>query len=550
MSISFIEEVLPGIDYERSLDMARAVSDISLGKMPESFRRSQWNEQMERYLLYWYWWQGKALEETVGKTKDGELLYKYPLKINPLRNYARIHNAMLWGEIRDDDSPLVNTRAKLIDLTSDVVDSKSRDRARFVERVIDHVWQQSGGRAIQWEGGLLSQFLGGYYYQLAYQPWRTDLLLPLTIRPLKPDFVLPIPNPDNPFELLEAFVIYRITPEAARQNYGVSASNATFVTYCEHWTRDRYSIFIDGKPLEAVYNVPLAGKTTISYNNQPNPFGFVPIVYIPRLREGNFYGSAITPDVLGLIREYNARFADAADILARNSNTVWLGRNINKATPRALESKDGDKPSVPYYDLGSENPAFKHPPELWSETPPVLSDAMIAFNGALESQLEREGGVSAIAFGEDEGSQRSGTTLQIRLYPTIAQARAQRHFWTTGLGIMGKMIMSAIGNIDHERLKPYRITPSELLTLQLGVQWHPYIPRDEEQATNRIVLLKQSGAMSTERAVALQPDVEDVEEEVARIRADVAALAKAGTNQEADMMLDSPVATSTTEDGE
>jgi hypothetical protein len=554
MPHSYVDEILPGIDLEKSPNPAGEIDALQMGKMPKDFPRLMWNEAINRYGDYWHWWSGEGLAEIVGRTDKNEPLYKYPLKINPVRTYSRIHNNMLWGETTDDNMPQVTTRilAEPSFMTGKPSDSDKK-LAKFYERLISYVWQKSNARAILWEGGLLSQFLGGIYYQISYQPWRKDLKVPLLIRMLKPDFVLPIPNPDDPFDLLECWIVYRMTPASAREYYGqqsvtgtsTATGGSTYATYVEHWTRDQYTVYINGEPLEALYDVPGYAPVKVSYDHQPNPFGVVPVVYIPRIREGNFYGSAITPDIVSLMTERNSRLADIGDMVMQNSHLHWFGRNIYRA-PKPMPLDGG----TDYLDLG-QSPPNSGEPEIWAETPPNLTESLIHYGDSLEVAEQREAFISPMAFGIDEGSQRSGTTLQIRMWPTISMARSQRNFWTCGLDRLAQLIIHMLSALKFS-VDGQQVSRDHLTMLVITQVWAPYLPRDEEQATNRIVLLKQSGAMSTRRAVELQQDVVDVDEEVELIEADqkaAAELATIGNDQGADMKPESPVATTDVEDG-
>lgn len=523
-------EVLPGIEHERApISPTGVVDSTLLGNTPQNFPRHIWNEQIDRYGEYWRWWQGEAFEETTGTTEDGEVLFRYPLKINSLRTYTRIHNSMLWGEIPDEKTPILNMRmTALPDFGEEKANDERRKNAKAYEQIINQVWEQSKARTILYEGGLISQFLGGYFYQLVYEPWRTDLRVPIRVRPLMPDYVLPIPDPTDPFELLEAFIVYRITPKAAEEQYGLKMKNPNdgrFVTYIEHWSRHECNIWIDGNPIEAQYFVP--GQKTrekYSYNKRPNPFGFVPIVYIPRFREGSWYGSSIVPDIYSLMLEYNSRIADVADILAENNQPEYFGRNItSQIAPKTL---DGDKQ---YYDLGVEIPGRSHPPEIWRMETPDLTPAMVNLTDVIAQEMQKMAGISEIAFGIDEGSQRSGVTLQIRLYPTIAAARAQRQNWSVALSSLNIKLLKMLAITNKVKVGGKAINLDDLVNYRADCAWHPYIPRDEEQETNRLVLLKQSGGMSTERMVELQNDVEDVEEEVERINNNMKQAAELST---------------------
>src|SRR5690606_1723737 len=157
------------------------------------FPHNQWAENLARLAAYWKWFTGDLFAEETTQAKDakpGEKTYKYPLQINTVRTYSRIQSAMLFGETGDDYQPLITMRAQPIaDFMEDSPSEEEKKQSRFYERVLNHIWEQSSRRAILREGGTVSQYLGGYYYQATYVPHRPDLPIPVLHLGLKPDCV-------------------------------------------------------------------------------------------------------------------------------------------------------------------------------------------------------------------------------------------------------------------------------------------------------------------------------------------------------------------------
>lgn len=518
---SFLDEVLPGIDNKINPAQLANLFRLHANKFPMGFPTAQWVEAQVRFAWAWWWWSGRGLEETKGKDGDGDPIFVYPLKINTIRSYSRVHNNMLWGETKDDPNPIVRSRVKPMSFWEDKPTEQDRKEAAYYERLLEQMWYQSKDRAILREAGLNSQYLGGSYLQIKYQPWRTDAVLPLFVVPLKADFVMPVWG-DDPWELLEVWISYRMTPVAAEHELGVKRGDnplgkAPAVTYVEHWTRQNYSIWVDDKPLTATYFTDDGDKVTVSYNNQPNPFGVVPVVYIPRERSGEFYGNSVVPDILGMMKELNARLADVGDAISENTHRVWVGRNITRNI-NFKQLSNGQR----YIDIGSDNPVSKHPPELTPQDPPKFSPEMTGFNNEVRSEMEREGQITPIAFGIDEGSQRSGETLDQRMWPTVSSARSQRDFWTVGINQVNTYALLMLSRLNVALPGP-KVAPDFRKRFRLWTQWNPFLPKNVEQETNRIVALKSNGSMSTRRAVESQSDVEDVDTELAYIREDEAA---------------------------
>ena len=538
---AYMETVLPGVEHERH---ASAVSSVTMhkDKLAPNFPTHLYVEQEQRYQIYWNWYNGLPLAESAGNDENGDPLLRYPLQINIIRNFARKQAMILFGEAGDVPTPMIRHAARPKPSFKDEVDEapqEERNLARLTEGIINEVWMQSYGRTIQMENAVLSQFLGGCYFQIKYDRHAKDNRIPLRIVPLVPDFVVPIWEPGNPYKLQEAYIIYRMPYTTAARYFGIEVDNKSaggYAIYTEHWTNETYSIYLDGKPLEETSPERYGISTTITYDGRENPFGFVPIVYIPRIREGNFWGSSLVSDLIGLIREYNGRYADAGDAVQRTVHRHWFGRNLNQ-TPKQRAFAGSQQ----YTDLG-RSPNDKAPPEIYPEDPPSYSEAMFKLPDALWKEIMRMGFMNDVAYGEDEGSQRSALTLAFRMFPTTSFSRWQRAHWGEGLNVLGGMIL------DMCRIKGITIAGQQVPQnwrhrVDLIIDWFPMIPRDREQLVNEVVLLSQAGRMSMQRALETLGDVDDVPIEIKRIQEE-RELMQELAQQEAETDIESPVATS------
>ena len=504
----YAQNVLPGVETERSgMELAAITQLRDQGLIPEDFPTQLWAAQAERYRTYWAWFRGDKLNELQGTSSDGKPVYKYPLKINPVRNFTRKHAALLFGEVPDTPTPLVKhvVTPKSFGENPSEADKK---QALFYQTFLNEVWQGSYGRSVQYENGLISQFLGGSVFQTQYQPWRNDLLIPLVQKRVFPDFFLPIWSNDDPWNLLAAYVVYRVPAAAVKLQWGIDSGDKPYMLYFEHWTRDRYTILLDGKPLVASFR-----GTRVNYDNVPNPFGLVPFTYIPRWREGNFYGSTFVEDIDGLILEYNARFADLGDGVRNNIHRLYVGRNIQN-TPRVRQFDNGRS----FTDLGHGIPGSNHEPELKAIDAPEWTEGFVATVENIWRQLGRESGLGPIAFGEDEGSQRSALTLAFRMWPSTISARAQRVFWTDGLNHIAKTTLTMASKLGL-KVKG-KVVPEDFWQgFDFACDWLPMIPRDREAQVNEIILRLQAGAISLEKALQDFGDVPDVQKEIQQIKA-------------------------------
>lgn len=496
-----------------SMEMRRAGSaTVALGvsseSMPPDFPMSQWSIQAQRYIDYWHWFDGTEIEEEIGTTKRGEPIYRFPLRINSIRTFARKHASVLLGEeMFESPEPLVRTRVTPKHfMENQKTTDEERQESGFLQAVVSDVWRNSNGRSLQMENAVISQFLGGCVFGVKYQPWRDDLAIPIIVESIMPDFFLPVWRKDNYYSLLECWIVYRVPARVAALEWQYDV-RGSYVLYVEHWTSEKYSIYLDNKPLVDQFG--------IVYKDLDNPWGEVPFVYIPHAREGDFYGSSHVEDLRGLVMEFNARLADYGDAVRKTVHRVRYAINLTSTpVPRQIGE------NIWVIDLGRESPAYKNPPNIKTEDPPDLAASLTSFSEKLWNQLMRESSLSNIAFGEDEGSQRSALTLAFRMWPTTAHARVERSHWTDGLNRIAYLILKIVAICQAD--KSLRGTLSYLpATVPLDFSrryrfaqdWAPQIPRDREQMVNEIVLRSQAGLLSPERAMEAFGDVQDIEQE-------------------------------------
>lgn len=500
-------DVLMGNRYEQAPTLA-SIYYLDKEKLPQAFPLRAWFDQSARYFQYWRWFNGDALMEA--KTGDnGEVLYKYPLHMNLLRDMVRKHANLLFGEIPEASSTLVKCNVKpRKSFKNEEPDDAAREFADVCQNVINEIWTQSHGAAIQQEGGELAQYLGGHYYQIAYEPWRTDVLIPITIRSWYADFVLPVWEHKNYWDLSQVYVVNRIESQIAKDHYGYE-SNGAYVTYVEHWTKKFHAIYLDGKPVTLK-----VGNTDVLFDeNNVNPFGFVPFVYIPHLREGSFYGSSHVPDVQGLIREYNSSMASEGDAIL---SSVDRERYVVNTTGRITKvDLPNGKEAV---SLGVQAPTMANPPDLFTEDPPQFSPGLVEYPTKVYNQFRRTANLPPVIDGEDEGSQRSGLTLDIRFYPATSHAKAERVFWELGLNQVDIYTLRMIHTKDLWKVIDIpRPSDDFLLRLVINQEWNPQIPRDHESMINEVLARMAQDGIDIETALEKFGDIHNIEETKQRI---------------------------------
>jgi hypothetical protein len=490
-----------------------------------------WSYQDARYVERWSWFTGQALKEPVGKTDDGTPVYAFPLEVG-VRNYFRKHVSFLFGEVVDSSGPLVRTVVNPRKPFNGDISDKAKGNAAIIQQTHEEIWVQSRGRSIQQENALLSQFLGGSVYQVKWLPEKyKSFRIPITIHQVPPDWFYPVWSEDDEFDLLEVFVVHRINGAAAKHQYGIEPSGH-MVHYVEHWTKDKYSIWIDNEPVRNS-----KGKVFLE---QDNPFGVVPFVYIPHLREFGFYGASHLDDIMGLVKEYNARMSDQG---------LAIKKNIKRQKYLINVGKDPVKRRLPtgevVTDLGVTVPGGQEP-KVWIEDPPLFSDAYGTFTETLQRTIWQEMHLQELAFGENEGTQRSALALASQMWPSTAHARQERTHHTDGYLQLYSIINTFLSKKPDIQKKIYGsvIISDDFATLyEAYLDWMPQVPRDRESQLNEMVLRSQADLIAPENAMEQFGDVRNPDDEMKSIiewkkqRGEVEA-----QQQEAQTRLNEPVA--------
>jgi len=375
------------------------------------------------------------------------------------------------------------------------------ERTKVAQQALINMWAENNGPALQIEAGIASQIYGGVAFRLAYDPFALYREMPIRIELLKASEFFAIPRDGDPWTLKEAWLIREITRKTAAE-LGVMLNRDTGY-YVEHWTPTNYTITVDEVPIGFV-----VGNEVYRVGGE-NPYNFVPFVYIPHIRVGDFWGnSIIQASVKGLTREINARMADAGDAVSDDTHIVGVMRNVRGAL-RVVEPVPGLK----LLDLGSAQTFTGGEAEPNIEFPNVkrMSEPVLKLIKELYDEFRREVYVPAVAEGEDEGSQRSSATLTTRMWPLVSHIRQERVLWSTGMRKMHKMALAMmkvkkLGGITEEHLK-----------LRLKNRWYPILPRDRQNLIDELAIRAANRIGSWEHLLELAGDIENVPQELTRI---------------------------------
>jgi len=343
------------------------------------------------------------------------------------------------------------------------VSKSDKDAVRLCEDIMD----ASNSGSFLWEHELDRNIYGGGVFKVSPVLNKTPPHIKFARIP-RASF-LPIWDPEDPDNLLEVYISYSITKEQAWSKYRYR-SDEDIVNRVEHWTLFDYENLIDGKAMK-----DYSGK---------NPWGIVPFVFTPRYRVEDWYGESLVNDVIPVQDELNMRIADVGDAINYNAHPVRWGRNL----PRDFSAKNFPLGPNSFWNLGrviGNSPA----PEVGIlEASQAVSPGVYEYVRFIYDWGRTSASSPPIAFGEDTGGgQRSGATLEIRMWPLIKAIRRSRSYMSAslkrGMYIAG-LILKQKGFSDV----PARAIDA-LLEKRINAQFHNVLPRDQAAAVDEVVKL-------------------------------------------------------------
>lgn len=493
---------MPYMPVNKGIDERRASVPLNIEKYPTDFPKKQWDDAQKTYNHFWKWQTGEVLAEmSKAKAEGASELPMYPLAMNFIRNLSYKMALLLVGESPDTSAQLIRTVVRPKVMGDDATDEE-KAIADDMQFAIEEAWTNSYGRSITLDNAILSQFLGGCVFQVTWDPTLEDSLVPIKIKNILPDFFLPIWANDDYWNLEEAYIVYKISEQEAKKRYKQDAKDPVYI---ERWTKTDVKVYIGEKLVDT----------------RENPFGFVPFVYIPRVRVGNFHGVSLITDIEQVVLEYNSKVADMGDAVKEATHRVELGLNINGDIP-LVSYGAGDRA---YYDLGETIPNMPDKkPELVALPPMPIAEAGNKHLENLYVLMQRLAFSSPIVDGEDKTAQRSAITMAMKFYPSTSHIEAQRIYWDIGMNMIAKMIIKMMVVKANDLLLadfPRKFEKGVLRRYAFSQMWNPKIPKDEETKLNKVILTHQGGLLSTESAIEILGDVADVQEEIKRIRKDL-----------------------------
>lgn len=471
----------------------------------------RWQRRRTKYRRYKQWYDGVPLGEAMNRVdrQTGEKILKFPLQINLPKLGCDIHRDFARG-IPDSDSPLI---------VQATVERSTSDKAEVVERYINDTWRVSYGAAIQQEGMLDMNVYGGTAYILKWEPWKPYLPYRLAIRKApSPGAILPTWSQYDPWRMTECYIGFQISRYEAKARYNIDVPETVQdVLYLEYWNQHEWWIHIHGR-------VPTMRWGDREWSLEgPNPFGFVPVFYIPHERTTELFGDSAVEGQEELTRDFNARAANVSDIVRATRPGLLTGHDVQSGAVKVQAIEHNGTILTHYINLGQTKPVpGAQPPGMDPLPIPDLPDGLVGFPDTLLYWWMMVKRISPASFGMDDtqSGRITGPATAQRMWTSIAHSATERINYTTGKelidqGVVGAMKakQDAYGDLgiespDLDGVEPYR--------LRIKQRWPPMIPLDKQQMHQELISELRGGGASIERYLR-EMGVEDVDGEKQRI---------------------------------
>ena len=406
-------------------------------------------------------------------------------RLSSYKNNLDFYNGSQWTE-RSKNRQLVFNYAKIaIDkLTSYLMEGlnfaceptedtdQAKELAQQAERVIYQVYHDNDLQELDYETEIDAAILGDGCYKVTWDPDAKR------VRITSPDVsgIFAWWIGDDTARVWRVASRYTLTQDEVQILYNLAIAKKT-ATLTELWTARDFELYLDGDLMDS----------------KPNPYGFIPFVIFPNLREPKkFWGTSDIPMLVQPQRELNRALSQLSRILELSGNPIAVLENVAsaediKVQPGALWTIPEDAKAY-LLDLLQGGGVRLHVDyiDLLYRSLHDLSETPRAAWGGIEREL-------------------SGTALQIELGSLIQKVTRKRTIRTNAYHRRNGMILKLAEKYLGEHFEG----------INHRVLWGPIVPQDVARQAQNEQLLVQAGVHSRRTAMD-EMGVQDPDEEFNR----------------------------------
>jgi len=361
-----------------------------------------------------------------------------------------------------------------INFAVDAVDDsdEARESARQAEQALYHVYEDNNLEQLDLDTEMDCAILGDACYKVIWDSQAKQ------VRVTAPDVqgIHAWWLGDDTSRIWRVASKYTLTQEEAEVLYSVDLKAKT-ATVIELWTDNEFELYLDNDLVE----------------KKPNPYGFIPFVIYPNLREPKkFWGISDLPQIMEPQRELNRAISQLSRILELSGNPIAVLENVEESEDIAV------KPGA-VWNIPEDAKAY-----LLDLLQGGAVSLHIEYINLLYRVLHDLSESPRAAFG---GAERnlSGVALEIELHPLLQKVRRKRIIRTAAYNRRNALILKLLERYQGKSFGDNR----------LRVIWGPVLPRDVAQLVSNEQSLVQTGIHSRRTAMD-ELGIQDAEHEFNR----------------------------------
>jgi hypothetical protein len=409
------------------------------------------NDRLRRYKERLDIYQGKQWQ---GRERPGEKRLTF--------NYARV-------VIDNLTSYLMSGVKIVIDPADDTPEAQAK--ARRLEKALQAVYEDNGLEQLDLETETDCAVLGDACYKVMRDAESGQ------VRVTAPDIqgIYVWSRPDG-VGMWQVAARYTIGADEAQSLYGIKPKGKT-AAIVELWTAQDFELWLDDTRIE----------------QKPNPYGFIPFIIFPNLREPKqYWGISDLEQIIEPQREFNRAMSQLSRILELSGNPIAVLENVESSEDIAV------KPGA-VWNIPEDAKAY-----LLDLLQGGGVQLHIDYINLLYRALHDVSESPRAAFGGTE-KDLSGVALEIELQPLLQKVNRKRAIRTVVYAERARMILRLLEKYGGEDIGGCRVR----------VVWGPVLPRD----TARIVAGEQvmvQGGIHSRRTAMDELGVKDPEREFQR----------------------------------
>jgi hypothetical protein len=335
---------------------------------------------------------------------------------------------------------------------------EAKSRAQRAERLLHRVYEDNNLEQLDFETEIDCAVLGDACFKVV---WDAETK---SVRVTAPDIqgIYAWWVGDDTSRVWRVASKYSLFPEEAEVLYNLKPRGKT-ASIVELWTVRDFELWLDD----------------IQVEKKPNPYGFIPFVIYPNLREPKkFWGVSDLLQIMEPQRELNRAMSQLSRILELSGNPIAVLENVEQSEDIAV--KPGAVWNVPedakayLLDLlqgGGVGLHMDYINLLYRTLHDVAESPRAAFGGT-----ERD---------------LSGVALEIELQPLLQKVRRKRLIRTDAFTRRNRLILRLLEKYQNE----------DFGDNHLRVVWNPVLPQDLSRLVSNEQVLVQNGIHSRRRAM-------------------------------------------------